>query len=315
VTEASQAGSVAFVDLNGDGIQDLSVASDTSLLIYSGMSDGNGLRYSMPAIPIVMPAGLDSIVAHTYADWNNDGRYECVFSMKNGRIIVASVENEIMGTMAILTERTGETLFPFVLDNDNDGRKDLMFLSRGKGLYCCLNDGTDNAPHCARPIAVGDTSTGQATRLKTELFRWDLDANGRQELIGGVAAYLQTMNAGGDSLLGNLPDGADLNGGGRRVGSANASVSLMFIPDRLPCLVTFGNGKAQAFRLRLLGDVTGDGTVDITDISRISKLLEKQEDDDEWNPLYNLKLNDAGNGESIDVRDISRASKSWELQE
>jgi hypothetical protein len=314
-TTDAPSGNVACIDFNNDGIQDLSVASGASLSIYLGDEAVSDLHYNEPAIPLVMPSGIDSIVTHGYIDWNNDGAYDCIVSTRNGRIIVATIDNEIMSTPEILVQRSGEKLFPFVFDKDKDGRKDLLFLSKGKGLYFCRNEGTDKAPRLAGPVALGDTTGGQPSALKGEVLRWDLDADGYQELIGASGSYVQIMAAGGDSLLANMPEGIDLNGGGRRIGSANISCALMLVPDRLPRLVTLGNGKASVFRTRLLGDVTGDGMVDITDISRISKALEKREGDEEWYPLYNLKLDDSGAGESIDVRDISRASKSWELSE
>jgi hypothetical protein len=75
--------------------------------------------------------------------------------------------------------------------------------------------------------------------------------------------------------------------------------------------------KGSVFRVyptKLLGDVTKDGTVDVRDISRISKMWEVTDLDPLWLPLTNLKLSDTG-PEIIDIRDISRASKCWELKE
>jgi hypothetical protein len=67
--------------------------------------------------------------------------------------------------------------------------------------------------------------------------------------------------------------------------------------------------------MRLSGDVSGDGVVNIFDISKISKVWELTEVQDEWNPLLNLRLSAPGEHEIIDIKDISKAAKSWELKE
>ena len=67
--------------------------------------------------------------------------------------------------------------------------------------------------------------------------------------------------------------------------------------------------------MHLLGDVTGDGTVNIADIARISKAWEITESDPAWNPALNLRLSKGDNEEVIDIKDISKAAKNWEMEE
>jgi hypothetical protein len=83
----------------------------------------------------------------------------------------------------------------------------------------------------------------------------------------------------------------------------------------MPGIVTLDGGMVRIYPLRLLGDVTGDGTVNIADISRILKAWELTDKNSGWNPILNVRLSAANDGETIDIKDVSRAAKNWELTE
>jgi hypothetical protein len=118
-----------------------------------------------------------------------------------------------------------------------------------------------------------------------------------------------------ETPLQQLPQGNDLNAGGARITRGDAHIALCMLPGKSPRLAVLNNGTVLLYPLHLQGDINRDGTVDISDISKIAKAWELTEDDTEWNPACNLRLSSSGNGEIIDIGDISRASKNWELEE
>ncbi|MBN1576827.1 MAG: VWA domain-containing protein, partial [Chitinispirillaceae bacterium] len=306
------AGSIAFVDFDADGIQDLSVADGTTLRIFPGSDGEKGLRYRVPAISINVPSTLDSIVAHTYCDWNNDGAYECLLSLKGGAIHVARFDNEDLVPDDEILNCPGETLFPAVADLNADLRKDLLVVSGGKGAYLYFNNDDDEAPAFDTPVAV----TGEAAEtLDGNPLLWDFDGDGRSDLIAAAGDHLQFFSSSGDSTLHELPAGEDFNAGGQRIPRNGSSAALLMLSQSAPRLAVLSEGTVSVYQLRLLGDVTGDGTVNIADISKISKAWELSEKDEGWNPACNLRLSASGGGEVIDINDISRAAKNWEMQE
>jgi hypothetical protein len=306
-------GSIAFVDYDNDGIQDLSVAYGKTLLIYLGNDSALGLTYRTPGISITIPSSLDSVVSHTYCDWNNDGKYECILSLKNGSIYVAEFNNELLAVGSVLLSRTGETLFPTIIDFDKDNRKDLLLLSSGKGLFVYQNKGTDKYPILDSPLSIADSTTSAI--LSGNPIFWDIDGNGWDDMVAMSGNDMQLFNINSDSAFRHLANGVDLNAGGQRIQNSIASATLLMLPYKMPLLVTLHNGKVLAYRMRLSGDVSGDGMVNIADIAKISKAWELTDKDSEWNPLLNLRLSAKGENEVIDIKDVSKAAKSWELQE
>lgn len=308
-------GSIAFFDFDGDGIQDLSVARGKLLTVYMGSDKTGGMTYRTPATTIALPADLDSIVAHSYSDWDNDGRYECIITLKNGAIHVAEFNNEELVLGSALLTRSGEKLFAKVTDINRDAQKDLFVYSEQKGLLVYKNIGTDDFAVLDAPEIITDENGAAITGLKSCPMLWDLDGDGWDDpVVTRAGACMQQYMSSGDSILLPLPATEDLNAGGARVDDVT-DAALLLLPNRMPKMVMLREGKLYAYAMRLAGDVTGDGVVNIVDISNIAKAWELTSEDSEWNPLFNLKLNQQGNDEVIDVRDISKASKNWEMEE
>lgn len=59
-------------------------------------------------------------------------------------------------------------------------------------------------------------------------------------------------------------------------------------------------------KIKIMGDINGDGIVNITDISSIGKAFGSNPDNPRWNPEADLNMDGV-----IDVRDISRASRNF----
>jgi hypothetical protein len=314
--EINPSGSIAFVDFDADGIQDLSVSNGKDIQIYSGSDEKDGLQYRTPAIALTTPENSDSIIGHTYTDWNSDGKFECLLSVTGGDIYVAEIDNQDLLLGSALLSRPDEIMFPAVIDLNRDNRKDLLVVSKGTGLFVYLNSGSEESPELDAALAITDEDDDAVTTLGGTPLLWDIEGDGRDDVIAAAGDYIQLFtSSSGDSTFGYIPAGSDLNGGGQRIAQSSTRSALLMVANDFPRLVIARNGKACAYQLRLLGDVTGDGTVNISDIARISKAWEINEESSNWNPLYNLKLNTADRDEVIDIKDISRAAKNWELQE
>ena len=308
-------GSIAFVDFDGDGIQDLSVAQGKQFSIYMGSDSTGGITYRVPAVTISLPSNLDSIVAHTYSDWDNDGKYECIITLKNGTINVAELNNEELTLGRVLLTHSNEKLFAKVIDINRDHRKDLCVYSEQKGLMIYRNIGTDAVVMLDNPEMIANENGAGITGLKCCPMIWDLDGDGWRDLfVVRAEACMQQYMSNGDSTMLPLSAAEDLNAGGKRVDDA-MDAALLLLPNRIPKMVLLREGKLYAYAMRLAGDVTGDGVVNIADISNIAKVWELTQEDNEWNPLFNLRLSKQGDDEVIDIKDISKTAKNWEMEE
>ena len=144
---------------------------------------------------------------------------------------------------------------------------------------------------------------------------WDIDGDGNNDLIARTGASLHLYIADPDEPVSQLPAGDDLSAGGARVADDNAECALVLLRGKSPHLAVLENGSILLYPLHLQGDVNRDGTVNISDISKIAKVWELTDEDPDWNPACNLRLASPGSGEIIDIGDVSRASKNWELEE
>ena len=308
-------GSITFTDFDGDGIQDLSVAGGNSFTVYTGSDSSQGLAYRTPAINVTLPSDLDSIVAHTYTDWDNDGRYECLLSLAGGTLLIGSIINEEFIPGEEIISSSDETLFPAVTDIDGDKRKDLVVIARGENTRLYFNTGSDSAPAFDSPVTVSDDAGDAISDLASTPLIWDINGDGGNNLIIQTGHALRLYSLDPETPMQQLPQGEDLNAGGTRIDRDGAGLALCLLSRNFPRLAVLTDGKILLYPLQLQGDINGDGMVNISDISKIAKAWELTEDDPEWNPACNLRLSPSGNGEVIDIGDISRASKNWELQE
>ncbi len=308
-------GSISFCDFDGDGIQDLSVAHGKQFTIYMGNDSTGGLSYRLPATTITLPAELDSIVSHSYSDWDNDGRYECILTLRNGAIHVGKFSNEELLPGSALLTRSGERIFAKVTDINRDNLKDLFIHSEQNGLVVYKNIGTDAFVLLDAPERITNKDGVGITGLSNCPMLWDIGGDGwRDYVVTRTGACMQQYLSRGDSTSLPLPIADDCNAGGARVNDVK-DAAMLLLPNRMPKIVLLRGGKLYAYALRLEGDVTGDGVVDITDISNIAKAWEISGGKNDWNPLFNLKLSIQGKDEVIDINDISKASKNWEMRE
>jgi VWFA-related protein len=301
-------GPFSFIDMNGDGIEDLVFTKLNKATCFTGLDKVNNRTYKLTnSIYDNILSNLDPL-SHCFVDWNNKGQYNCIYSDKTGKIFVID-KNQ---STTLLVNRPGEKLFPIVLDIGNDGKKDLLVHSEGHGIFIYRNTGTDSFPSISSAIECVDPSGKSFTGFKGVPLLADLDNNGCEEFIISSDNILKIYSP--DSVFSTLNYKEDLNCGGTRVLTDSNYVSSFDSPLGMPKLVIRSNGKMLIYYSHLLGDVNRDSVVDIQDISAIAKNLDISESDPEYKAAQNLMLSNTGD-EQIDIQDISKASKCWELKE
>lgn len=139
-------------------------------------------------------------------DWDNDGGTDLLVGEGNGKLVL--YRNTSDGDFRYDTGQTLETPLivgasPFVVDWDNDGRKDLLVGSADGTLTLLLNNGSDQAPLFGAGqfletslgvVAVGGSAAPWVT---------DWDDDGRKDLLVGSAEgeLFLLRNIGSDAVV------------------------------------------------------------------------------------------------------------------
>ena len=220
--------SPVVVDWNNDGKKDLLVGDGqgyVSLLLNTG-TDSNPLFPTEASVQAggtalqVGQGGRDG-ASPFVVDWNNDGKKDLVVGDARGYVSLflntgtdsepafeAGTRVEANGNAIHLAERKPETTTgpehgladPFVIDWNNDGKKDLLVGNWPGYVYVFTNVGSDSAP----VFAGGERIQANGTDIDFEsLSPWVVDWNGdgQKDLLigrhyGQLSGYL---NAGSDS--------------------------------------------------------------------------------------------------------------------
>ena len=300
-------GTFSLIDFNRDGLCDLTHWKGNTLSGYPSLDSALVLRPN--ALTLTNTSLPESPLFHTFIDWNNDRTYDCLFSDRSGNVVVLNMKNEIMDT---LIRCPGDKLYPNVFDVNGTSKKDLIVHNEGKGLFIYTNTGTDATPSFQFSRECTTPSGASFTAMKGPFILIDTDGDSNNELIIQHEGILRIFSI--DNQFSTLTYLEDLNCGGKRVYGDSLAIFAITNAEGKPDIFIQQGSKLHHYKTRILGDVTGDGKVDIRDISKISRLWETTERDSSWNPECNLKLSAPGH-ETIDIRDISTAGKCWELEE
>lgn len=139
-------------------------------------------------------------------DWNNDGNTDLLVGEGNGDLVLyynVAADGVLFDGGRILETPAMVGASPFVVDWDNDGRKDLLVGSADGTLSLLLNKGSDAAPSFADSrylesdfgvLDVGDAAAPWVV---------DWDEDGRKDLLVGSAAgqLLYLRNIGSDATV------------------------------------------------------------------------------------------------------------------
>lgn len=188
------------------------------------LSDGTKLTVNGRAVPFVV-------------DWNNDGSKDLIVGTGDGKVALYTSEaaSELRGdegrklfAKGFLATADGVAITvvynaaPFVVDWNNDGRKDLLVGGGDGRIRLYLNIGTEAAPLFATPVILRDG--GGEINVAGNAFPSvvDYDNDGRKDLVVGSSdgAVRLYINSGTDaspaftSPVSITVDGADIKTSG-----------------------------------------------------------------------------------------------------
>lgn len=301
-------GSFSLTDLNGDGILDISSWTGKGLAFHPGTVTGSLIFRPIPILITDSVKNIDPFY-HLSVDWNNDRKYDCLYSDRLGNIIIINLKDLAVDTILKIS---GTRIYPLVYDVNNDHKKDLVVHSEGKGVFVYLNTGSDALPAFQSATECTNSLGTSLISMQGPFALVDIDGDLSEEFVVRENGVLRIFKISGQ--FGALALLEDLNCAGKRYTADSSNLFLIGSSQGMPGLIVRNGTKLQVYYSRLRGDINGDKTVDIRDIGEISKKWELIDTDSNWKSLCNLKLSTTGS-EVIDIIDINRASKCWELQE
>ncbi len=127
-------------------------------------------------------------------DWNNDGRLDLITGERNGyyTVFLRNPDSTLTNTGRIQAHGadivTSSNSWPFVVDWNLDGRKDLLVGQEGLYTTCnvfvYLNEGTDSLPVFGDSTPVLHNGSTFSDRRTAPLYL-DLDGDARRDLVLG----------------------------------------------------------------------------------------------------------------------------------
>ncbi|MBQ4200099.1 MAG: InlB B-repeat-containing protein [Kiritimatiellae bacterium] len=190
--QGCQGASVAFADMDGDGVAET----------YVGTATGDVLKY--PGGTAIISLGANRAMPYAY-DIDGDGCDELVAGGMDGRIRVISRDATTGAySMTVLTDVNGAALIvpngraaPIVADINHDGLADVVSGDTAGNVWAYLGERRDGGiapyqggdqgltalPCCATPICVFTNDVGLADRSR--LGYGDVNGDGIEDLIVG----------------------------------------------------------------------------------------------------------------------------------
>ena len=298
--DVSNYATIRFADVNGDDIYDICARADVGLDCWA--SKGNGEFVSYGHVPMADGDGYNQVKYYStikFADINGDGKddfcarfkeqFQCYLSNGNG----FDTNNPIgFGDMGDGHGWGEERYFSTirVADVNGDGKLDVCGRG-GSGIRCWLSKGTSFADAFHGPAWSDENGWGNRQYYTTIRFP-DINGDRKADLCArdsaGIICHLSNGNSFGDGIRGpewsdhwgwNDYDNystiqyGDINGDGKDdlCGRANAnfvchlSTGTGFADAFSIDEFSDGNGwnKPDKFRTIRLGDVNGDGKLDV----------------------------------------------------
>lgn len=144
-------------------------------------------------------------------DYNNDGLKDVIAGDADGNVYLYLSEEQpqedgskkvvLVAKGAILNINVGSRAVPFVVDYDNDGKKDLLAGSGDGYIYLYLNTGDDVAPVFTSATTIKDNSGSDIKIINSAPNVVDYDNDGEKDLVvGGAEGTLRLyVNIGTDA--------------------------------------------------------------------------------------------------------------------
>jgi hypothetical protein len=130
-------------------------------------------------------------------DWDGDGRKDLIVGERNGhiRIYLNTNTDSDPGFSGYTLVQEGSRDFdcgynatPFIVDWNNDGRKDLLCGEESGRVYLLLNTGTNSAPLFADTLFLQDGGNSLDANSRTAPAVCDWNNDGKKDLLVGESA-------------------------------------------------------------------------------------------------------------------------------
>lgn len=179
------------MDWNEDGLNDLLVGENNGQVRYYrniGTAGNPSLTYEGTLVVGGIAIDIGSYSQPWVDDWNEDGLKDLLVGASDGRVYlyinVGTNENPRFSTTQWVTLGTGAQVDfgsrsgPVVTDLNGDGAKDLVSGEISGYVYYCKNNGTNEAPVLASPVALatGTITIDHGSTSRFAIIDWDGDS-------------------------------------------------------------------------------------------------------------------------------------------
>ena len=198
------------VDWNEDGKEDLIVgAGDGKIYYYENVGTGEEPVFLNKEIKVIKEGKKDLNVGSNASpfvvDWNKDGKKDLIVGAGDGKIyyyenVGTNKKPVFLGKGAVKKGgkdlNVGSNASPFVVDWDEDGKKDLLVGAGDGNVYYYQNVGTNKKPIFLTKKIVRKSETDLKHIIvvvqKASPFAVDWDENGKKDLIIGASERHET---------------------------------------------------------------------------------------------------------------------------
>lgn len=217
-------------------------------------------------------------------DYNNDGLKDVIGGDIDGNVYLYLSEEQLqeddskkvvlVAKGAIQNINVGSKAVPFVVDFDNDGKKDLLVGSGDGHIYLYLNTGDDASPVFSSAVTIKDSAGSDIKVLQNSApVIVDYNNDGKKDLIvGGSEGTLRyCVNIGADGSPEFSPTYVSINvdGDGLSVGANSKAFFTDWNSDGKKDLVV-GNGAGAA---HLYLNVGSDDSPDFRSITALQQWI------------------------------------------
>jgi flagellin len=265
--------SMAFGDLNGDGIQDAFVAGNDfsagNVSYFSVLYGNSNGTFNAPIISVNSDTNRykDSILT----DFNGDGRADLIAVSESSSELIFFTNNGAGGftaTMSLATPGSPDELF--YEDLDNDGDRDIL-VAGSAGNLVLKNNGNNTFSSFQTFSGVGDTNSIELVDINNDGIK-DLISSGSGSNVinvhigNGDGSFKSTTTYAASATTEGLVAG-DLNGDGiiDLIGQTTGSFMNVFLgkgDGTFNSAISVARNTGSA-GLIVLGDLNKDGATDL----------------------------------------------------